>query len=125
MIDPNQLTKENGFAKGCVVEIVMEDGNKSVEYFDGVSDGNVLLIDIFGSWIMNENNKCQFIRPLTGSMAIWNFAPELATHCLQMTDDQGNIWVVSWYRDLVLDPLIPDDPDEIITNRPFWARSEK
>lgn len=123
MIDPAKLTEDQGFVDGVVVEIADADDNKHYGKLFNVTEHSVYTVeDSLRGFAFGEVLS---IRPLTGPMAIWNFAPEWATHCLQMTDDQGNIWGVSWYRDLVLDPLIPDDPDEIITNRPFWARSEK
>lgn len=78
MIGPKLLTPEFGFEEGCVVEIVsVHRGiSKFVEYFhsDAIRQDTYFGKDYSYRW----GNNDWTIRPLTGPMAIWNFAPDWA-----------------------------------------------
>ena len=107
MISTNQLTKEAGFEDGVVVEIVDEMGRVwfveswKDEYGDSKTPS-------YESWIS--------IRPLTGPMAIWNFAPEWADFLIV---DHGNcLWQRGRRQDFFGDA-------RNITDRPFWAARSK
>jgi hypothetical protein len=73
VIDPKLLTNENGFVEGCVVEIV-QDGRSLLSYWKSQNEPEILMLDVGHIEIM----FCEIekICPLTGPMAIWNFAPE-------------------------------------------------
>lgn len=105
MITPDQLTKENGFEDGVVVEYETTDDDKDVEYFD----------EAFRKMFIVRPDACDWftsIRPLTGPMAIWNFAPEWATH-VEKRDEGDFLW---WALDK--DAIV-----ERCSRRPFWART--
>jgi len=100
MIDPKLLTPENGFVEGVVV---------GVEYFDGVSECGYWPDD---DWPKNDSG-IKSIRPLTGPMAIWNFAPEWADF---LVIEHGNhLWQRGRSEDFFGDA-------SNVTTRPFWAR---
>lgn len=114
MIHLSQLTKENGFADGVMVEIVVS-GKSSWGVFSPVDE---TCIKVRTQDSLTYYTDCiESIRPLTGPMAIWNFAPEWAESCI--TGRNGVYWIQG-YR-----PEDSDWPDlgwEKITFRPWWAK---
>lgn len=101
MIDPNQLTIENGFVEGCVIEYETDSEYPATDYFDAsFIDSATTLVSI---------------RPLTGHMAIWNHAPEWAV-CAQVRE-MG----VSWEYNI---PEWWDGVSPVISMRPFWVTKE-
>jgi len=111
MIDPKLLTEENGFVEGVVVEIVDTNLRKSVHYFKKTGDADGLPFVELNDWtpamIIIDS-----IRPLTGPMAIWNFAPIGA---VAMISDVSGIKLV--YAD--------DYKHDNLVKRPFWAKENK
>lgn len=104
MINPQLLTAENGFEDGVVVEIEWENCSPQIEYY------------VWGS-AMDQPQKEYMIsqygvsvRPLTGTMSIWNHLPDGVEAILR---HPGGI---TFYFD---DPGKEDDPR--IVYRPFWA----
>lgn len=129
MIDPAKLTEENGFVDGCVVEILHRhsDGDFFVtgKILRTNSRGIVLDMPISAkNGVTVLFSDIISIRPLTGPMAIWNFAPK-------ENKDQGvKAPVAVLYSGLDVMWLYDDeDPNEFLNDncimRPFWARSEK
>ncbi len=103
MIDPKLLTDEAGFVEGCVVEIIWEDYiSRQPEFYvwGSSSDGSQkeYMIQQYGA----------SVRPLTGPMAIWNFAPEWAT-CL-MRDEHEFTFLAS------------DEYGDGFESRPWWSK---
>lgn len=123
MIDPKLLTEENGFVNGVAVAIrwshyVSED---ELYIFHNVYKDEICITPggIDDSCEINVN-KIKSIRPLTGPMSIWNFAPEWADVCFH--GDMGSIQFYSndqidQFGDMVFDP----EHDKEST-RPFWAK---
>lgn len=109
MIDPTKLTAENGFVDGVVVEIVWDNRNRRHQYTE-------LCMSQWDDW---EFEQIESIRPLTGPMAIWNFAPEWATHltAIILGDE---VAYPCWHEHG--SNTIPDGAVEI--ERPFWAVKE-
>lgn len=93
MIDPKLLTKESGFEDGVVVEYERAGFRPSVTHF--------------GSRVMKMTDIVS-IRPLTGPMAIWNFAPKWA-QCLVRDEHEFTF-------------LASDEHDEGFETRPWWAK---
>jgi len=107
MIDPKLVTPENGFIEGCVVEI--KTGVVFYERFKSVLNKNITILDSDGCNGYIDASDIVSIRPLTGPMAIWNFAPEWAEW---LVEDSVSF---RWYKsqpDIYLNA--PED-------RPFWA----
>lgn len=117
MIDPKLLTEENGFVDGCVVEIVILDGDWKTYHHGILKDcgRDCVVYECEGEEILSSVpfKSIHSIRPLTGPMAIWNFAPSWATH-LDMED--GFFEFVNLKNDGVYDGYI---------NRPLWAKETK
>lgn len=115
MIDPKPLNPDNGFVEGCVVEYQYHAwGGKEVmtfhAFFVGISENRMVIRD----WEGRGESYCDLIesiRPLTGPMAIWNFAPEWATACSVGKDGIG--WLENPAYEMVGLPGW--------TKRPFWA----
>jgi len=108
MIDPKLLTKENGFVEGCVVEYTTTDNGKDVEYFDEAFRKMFLVKPEAVEWFTS-------IRPLTGPMAIWNFAPKGAT---VLVKNAGAMYWMNHIPDLI------SQHDEVIL-MPFWAKANQ
>lgn len=111
MIDPKLLTAENGFVDGVVVEIVLAGGSKDLSYFEHADSDEAGFCDSFGSWIMTKENLHVSIRPLTGPMSIWNFAPEWADYCWHEESS------LIWYKG----PIMIGSTGRV-SIRPFWAK---
>ncbi len=97
MINPQLLTKENGFEDGVVVEL---NGDVGRLHFD--KDGAIVLNGYRRFEILS-------LRPLTGPMSIWNYAPEWSTWCKRTSNGD-----LLWYN-------IDAEHLENGTKRPFWA----
>lgn len=117
MIHPTQLTKAAGFEEGVVIEI----GYKP---WKDQSQETVLeygkLCKIWPDSVETEQEESPYgldwivcIRPLTGPMAIWNFAPEWATCC------QNREMGISWDHQI---PEWWDGKSTVIQLRPWWAK---
>lgn len=96
MIHPSQLTREAGFEEGVVVEIALEDGHCKIVYWRAKTEWR---------W-----EKIRNIRPLTGDMAIWNFAPEWAE------------WLVNWGDSIQWGVNEDNAGSGIMIKRPWWAK---
>jgi len=129
MIDPKVLTEENGFVEGCVVEIVTEE-ERAIGTFTHVN-----FVNSSGPYLELENytlsnygfygtriEEIVSIHPLTGPMAIWNFAPEWADVCYH--NDMGT---VNFYSNEMLEQygdMVFDTEHDTESKRPFWATKE-
>jgi len=102
MIDQNQLTADQGFVEGCVVEIIWEDYSPSIEYYVWSSamdhPQKEYMISQYG----------HSVRPLTGPMAIWNFIPERINSADDLLSSE------EWFQTDIGD-----------YKRPWWARSKE
>jgi len=101
MINPQLLTKENGFEDGVVVEIEWDTypitGNdKEIAYWEDAK-----------LW---STDHMVAIRPLTGPMGIWNHAYDDATHL--SIDGAGCFQFCTLHKGQNPEGYIP---------RPFWA----
>jgi len=108
MIDPKLLTPENGFAIGTAIETVRIDDGVPIGVYGVLTETVLGLIQEFHDYI-------ESIRPLTGTMAIWNFAPEWAKSVT--VSDLGDI---SWHDDE--DPSYEQIGVVMHGNRPEWAK---
>ena len=115
MIHPTQLTKEAGFEEGVVVMV------KEVQWRERPM---VLRIgrNEHGEYITDAHAYAYFshiesIRPLTGPMSIWNFAPKWAESCI--AGRNGVYWIQGSRPE---DSDWPDLGWEKITFRPWWAK---
>jgi len=111
MIDPKLLTAENGFALECVVEVTWNSG-QDVGYLH-LNENELWLkrwIDESLGW-----DEVDSIRPLTGPMAIWNFAPRWAVAL------EEGFGIILW-KDR--DAMTCDDSFKW-QRRPFWAKVTK
>lgn len=118
MIDPKLLTPDNGFVEGGVVDIVDNHGRRFVGRLSHVTEFNIWLVESnFHGFMFSE---VESIRPLTGPMAIWNFAPEWANYHLTRHDMK-----VSAFRVELVDYMRHGPHAEEYKNdwtaRPFWA----
>ena len=108
MIDPQLLTKENGFEDGVVVEIVwLNETDPEFLVWDEIEKRNVCDDDLLPELLS--------IRPLTGPMSLWNHAPEWAKACSIEAD------CVNW----VANPVFEMTGFEGWSMRPFWATRSK
>ena len=106
MIDPKLLTSENGFEDGVVVEIEWDTypitGNdKEIAYWEDAKE-----------W---STEYMESIRPLTGTMSIWNNAPEWAETCMIWPFDSRIEWIKKGGEVKTIGMAT-------FTERPFWAR---
>jgi len=99
VIDSMLFTEESGFVDGIVIEIEYLGATKCVEYFDRYY----------------HYPEVSFIRPLTGPMAIWNFAPEGAT---VLVKNAGAMYWMNHVPDMI------SQHDEVIL-MPFWAKANQ
>ena len=115
MINPQLLTKENGFEDGVVVELFYQDESGSYTEWDTWVTPDCRIDEQFP--IVDLGNTAHdfaclvSIRPLTGPMSIWNHAPEWATHC---AETEATIYWYKW-------GAVPSNTFDIVTARPFWA----
>lgn len=123
MIDPKLLTEENGFVEGVVVEIgysPYKDRSLGTIYEYGK------LRKIWPDSIETEQEDSPYgfdwiisIRPLTGPMAIWNFAPDYAQSAVVYCT--GDIEWVGMPKEQVTVAVDSSCPLDSISERPFWA----
>lgn len=104
MIHPTQLTKEAGFEEGVVVEIVWED------------DDHKPWLTHWPIFALSGINPIRSIRPLTGPMAIWNFAPDDA-EILHRKIDGGFDWLLGTVEGWKM-----NYGDGDFSHRPWWAK---
>lgn len=111
MIDPKLLTPDNGIVEGCVVAYRIDgDTNERVGHARYADHGFSILEN---QWIGTRN--LDTIRPLTGPMAIWNFAPESALACMVYET------MVQW-----VEYLPPEGTTYTgLLIRPWWAKGAK
>lgn len=114
MIDPKILTPEFGFEDGVVVEYQYHSWGKIENevmtfhgFFGGVDRGRVVIRDWECDHATVECELIESIRPLTGPMAIWNFAPEWAQ------------WLLIWDGEPLWKREYQSHTSGI--NRPWWA----
>lgn len=122
MIDPKLLTKEAGFEDGAVVELVTENSS-TVFYFSTPFEGDRSI------FISESNRYVDFdriisLRPLSGDMAIWNFATN-NTH-LALVKNGDEIEQLCWWRPDTVDfnewKQVWNDFGAVITERPWWSK---
>jgi hypothetical protein len=109
MIPPDKLTPENGFTDGVVVQYNGDHlgwWNEDVKHSFGLR--YLGFIRSTDGYIVRE---IESIRPLTGPMAIWNFAPVWAVARFANTDDH-----ISWIR------VNPEWLEHRVEMRPWWAQ---
>ena len=112
MIDPKLLTAEQGFVEGCVVEGVRDDGVAYYAKFHSVDEKAVFVTTPFGDIAISMLEEIQSIHPLTGPMAIWNFAPDGSVALI--TSVLGIQWIYA------------DDYKHInLVKRPFWVMGKE
>lgn len=100
MISKELLTVENGFEDGVVVLVITNNSSLKPQYYE---------------WKEKYKDSIDWgyyysIKPLTGKMAIWNFAPGWANLC--MTNSRSYAFYV---RELTIANF------EVHSKRPFWA----
>ena len=128
MIDLNLLTPENGFVPGCVVEVITEGWPsprpvifRLVQLKDLSGIGNLSSSE---DWVIPDAHAYVYIklltsiRPLTGPMAIWNFAPG-GVEVLHRTFNGNFEWLrgtsAGWRMNF---------EDRVFMDRPFWAKEK-
>lgn len=106
MIDPKLLTKDAGFEDGVVYEINWGLGVKEWFLWGSHEDPN--------GWDLESMLS---IRPLTGPMAIWNFAPKWAKSVYVF--DDGLSWKTTGKDDWIREwPEL----DGFMYDRPWWSK---
>lgn len=117
MIHPNLLTPEFGFVEGCVVETV-ERGHREFNIFRRIEqvEGTTLWALVFASGWCPVIGLFDSIKPLTGPLSIWNFAPEWAVAA--QIKEMG----VSWEHSI---PEWWDGKSSVVSLRPWWARQNR
>lgn len=112
MIDHNQLTEENGFTDGTVILINGEATFFRETYYNEDEECHIISTD---AGECNLDNVWE-IKPLTGPMAIWNFAPEWAdVYCESVGGDHLFSSIA----------FIPELERYRWASRPFWAKETK
>ena len=109
MIDTNLINEENGFIKGCMIEI-----NGSVLTYDGFykyseNYAKAIWTEEGGGFVPS---KIKSLRFLTGDLAVWNFAPKGKS--VLVKNPTGWYWLNS-----VPEKLSQEDE---VSFRPFWAK---
>lgn len=101
-MDAKLLTPENGFEKETVVAVDLGD-------FEGY--------ELFELIRETSYPKIKAIRPLTGWIAIWNHAPDWATHLTALIEE-GKVLFPCWHEhgsNTISDGMIEAE-------RPWWAK---
>jgi len=118
MIDPKLLTEENGFVEGewihCSTNLTGRMGFVGKLHSVIPECGVVRFYDEDDA----KFSEIVSIRPLTGPMAIWNFAPVWAESCI--IGMNGVYWIKGSRPE---DSDWPDLGWEKIIFRPFWAKA--
>jgi hypothetical protein len=113
MIDPKLLTEENGFVEGCVVEVVRDDGVAYYAKLHSADEKAVFVTTPFGDIAISMLEDISSTRPLTGPMAIWNFAPQWAE------------WAIIYDESILWGMIGDNEGSGIPVYRPFWAKETK
>ncbi len=117
MVNPNLLTEQNGFVAGELVQI-----DSQVITWHGLNDYDPDYKDwITGEYENIDPNLVNIIRPLTGPMAEWNFAPDWAEY-LKIND---NCFIHEWMRGIKETDKYDPHYERFYFKRPFWAVRKK
>lgn len=121
MIDSKLLTPEYGFQEGVVVEII-QDGRTFLSYWEIQNEEMMIILEV--GHIQIDIDEIENIHPLTGPLAVWNYAPPYAQACRFMDEDNLND-TIFWYPKLCEYDRNILSRDPRVSFRPWWAEVQK